>query len=63
MMRGDFKADVSTPVLKYFDLAKVKNVDARKRRMTLKNVLTMTTGLDWTEDVPLRLKTREAIQA
>jgi Beta-lactamase len=52
MMRGDFKADVNTPVLKYFDVAKVKNVDERKRRMTLKNVLTMTTGLDWIEDVP-----------
>jgi CubicO group peptidase (beta-lactamase class C family) len=52
MTRGDFKADVNTPVLKYFDTAKVKNVDERKRRMTLKDVLTMTTGLDWTEDVP-----------
>jgi hypothetical protein len=52
MTRGDFKADVNTPVLKYFDIAKVKNVDERKRRMTLKNVLTMTTGLDWTENVP-----------
>jgi len=27
-------------------------VDDRKRRMTLKDVLTMTTGLAWTEDVP-----------
>ena len=50
--RGDFKADLETPVLKYFDVAKVKNVDDRKRRMTLKDVLTMTTGLDWEEDVP-----------
>lgn len=50
--RGDFKAPVSTPVLKYFDVAKVKNVDDRKRRMTLEHVLTMTTGLDWNEEVP-----------
>jgi hypothetical protein len=49
MRRGDFKAGISTPVLTYFDVAKVKNVDARKRRMTLKDVLTMTTGLDWHE--------------
>src|SRR3984957_10279986 len=49
--RGDFKAGVDTPVLKYFDIAKVKNVDERKRRMTLKDVLTMTTGLDWNEEV------------
>jgi hypothetical protein len=45
--RGDFKADLDTPVLKFFDASKVKNVDDRKRRMTLKHVLTMTTGLDW----------------
>src|SRR6202453_822476 len=51
MTRGDFKAGVDTPVLKYFDVAKVKNVDERKRRMTLKDVLTMTPGLDWNEEV------------
>lgn len=50
--RGDFKAGLDTPVLSYFDVSKVKNVDERKRRMTLRNVLTMTTGLDWIEDVP-----------
>jgi CubicO group peptidase (beta-lactamase class C family) len=52
MNRGDFKAGVDTPVLKYFDVAKVKNVDDRKRRMTLRDVLTMTAGLEWLEDVP-----------
>jgi hypothetical protein len=52
MQRGDFKADLDTPVLKYFDVAKVKNVDDRKRRMTLRHVMTMTAGLAWTEDVP-----------
>jgi len=51
--RGDFKAGMDTPVLQYFDIAKVKNVDDRKRRMTLRDVLTMTTGLAWNEqDVP-----------
>lgn len=50
--RGDFKAGLDTPVLRYFDVAKVRNVDDRKRRMTLKDVLTMRTGLDWREDVP-----------
>jgi hypothetical protein len=49
--RGDFKASPDTPLLKYFDVAKVKNVDARKRRITLRHVLTMTTGLDWNEEV------------
>lgn len=50
--RGDFKASLDTPVLHWFDAAKVRNVDARKERMTLRHVLTMTTGLDWDEDVP-----------
>src|SRR5207244_2338777 len=48
--RGDFKASLDTPLLKYFDVAKVKNVDDRKRRITLRHVLTMTTGLDWNEE-------------
>ena len=51
--RGDFKAGLDTPVLKYFDLSKVKNVDDRKRRITLRDVLTMTSGLSWHElDIP-----------
>jgi CubicO group peptidase (beta-lactamase class C family) len=50
--RGDFKAGLDKPVLGYFNLAKVNNVDERKRRMTLQHILTMTTGLDWNEDVP-----------
>jgi CubicO group peptidase (beta-lactamase class C family) len=48
--RGDFKASLDTPLLKYFDVSKVKNVDDRKRRITLRHVLTMTTGLDWNEE-------------
>jgi CubicO group peptidase (beta-lactamase class C family) len=50
--RGDFKAGLDTPVLKFFDEAKVRNIDTRKRRITLKDVLTMTAGLEWNEDVP-----------
>ncbi|HXM60254.1 MAG TPA: serine hydrolase [Terriglobales bacterium] len=45
--RGDFKAALDTPVLKYFDASKVKNVDDRKRRITLRDLLTMTAGLEW----------------
>ena len=45
--RGEFKAGLDTPVLKYFDVSKVKNVDERKRHMTLRHLLTMTAGLDW----------------
>jgi CubicO group peptidase (beta-lactamase class C family) len=50
--RGDFKAPLERAVLSYFDVAKVKNVDERKRRMTLRDVLTMRAGLQWNEDVP-----------
>ncbi|HKV79193.1 MAG TPA: serine hydrolase, partial [Candidatus Sulfotelmatobacter sp.] len=49
--RGDFKAGLDTPLMKYFDVAKVNSVDDRKRRITLRHVLTMTTGLDWKEEV------------
>jgi len=52
MTRGDFKAGLNTPILTYFDVTKVQNIDDRKRRMTLKDVLTMTTGLAWNENVP-----------
>jgi len=49
--RGDFKASLDTPLLKYFDVARGRNVDDRKRRITLRHVLTMSTGLDWNEEV------------
>jgi CubicO group peptidase (beta-lactamase class C family) len=43
---------LETPVLTLLDAAKIANVDERKRRMTLRHLLTMTTGLDWNEDLP-----------
>jgi CubicO group peptidase (beta-lactamase class C family) len=49
MQRGDFKAGLDTPVLRYFDVSKVKNVDNRKRRITLRDVLTMTLGMEWND--------------
>lgn len=51
--RGDFKVGLDTPVLRYFELAKVKNVDDRKQRITIGNLLTMTSGLKWKDlDLP-----------
>jgi len=51
--RGDFKAPVNTPILRYFDATRVKNVDARKRRITIENLLMMTSGMTSKElDVP-----------
>jgi CubicO group peptidase (beta-lactamase class C family) len=49
--RKEFPA-LDTPVLKFFDTTKIANVDDRKRRMTIRHLLTMTTGFDWDEDVP-----------
>ena len=50
--RGDFRAPLDTPVLNWFDETQVLNIDDRKRQMTLRHVLTMTTGLEWEEKVP-----------
>jgi CubicO group peptidase (beta-lactamase class C family) len=50
--RGDFRAPLDTPVLNWFDETKVLNVDDRKRKMTLRHILTMTSGLEWEEKVP-----------
>jgi CubicO group peptidase (beta-lactamase class C family) len=44
--------DLDTPILKFFDTSEVANMDDRKRRMTIRHVLTMTAGLDWREDLP-----------
>jgi hypothetical protein len=50
--RGDFLTPLDTPVLSWFDETRVLNVDDRKRKMTLRHILTMTTGLEWEEKVP-----------
>jgi CubicO group peptidase (beta-lactamase class C family) len=49
--RGDFP-DLDTPVLKYFESGSVDNVDDKKRQMTIRHLLIMTTGLEWNEDYP-----------
>ncbi len=46
--RNDFPS-IDTPVLRFFDASQVANVDDRKRRMTVRHLLTMTAGLAWTE--------------
>jgi len=48
--RGDFPS-LDTPVLSFFDASKVANVDDRKRRMTVRHLLTMTAGFDWNEQL------------
>jgi CubicO group peptidase (beta-lactamase class C family) len=50
--RKEFPADLDTPILKFFDDYKIANLDERKRRITLRHLLTMTSGLEWNEDLP-----------
>lgn len=49
--RGDFPP-VTTPMMKFLDEAKVRNVDAQKRRITIEHLLTMTAGMEWNENLP-----------
>ena len=49
--RGEFPS-LDTPVLSFFNPDSVANVDERKRRMTIRHLLTMTAGLDWDEMRP-----------
>lgn len=49
--RKEFPA-LDTPMLKFFDETKMAKVDERKRRITLRHLLTMTAGLEWHEDLP-----------
>jgi CubicO group peptidase (beta-lactamase class C family) len=44
--------DLSSTVLSFFDTTEVKNIDDRKRRMTIRHLLTMTSGFDWNENLP-----------
>jgi CubicO group peptidase (beta-lactamase class C family) len=43
--------DLSTTVLSFFDTIQVKNIDDRKRRMTIRHLLTMTAGFEWNENL------------
>ncbi|HUG41176.1 MAG TPA: serine hydrolase [Longimicrobiales bacterium] len=47
--RDEFPS-LDTPVLSFFDSGTAANVDDRKRRMTVRHLLTMTAGLDWDEE-------------
>lgn len=50
--RDDFTAGLDTPILQYFAGHKVTNVDARKKKITVRDLLTMTAGIEWHEDLP-----------
>jgi len=50
--RNEFDVKLDAPILRFFDVSKVQNLDDRKRRITLGHLLTMRSGLDWEEDAP-----------
>jgi CubicO group peptidase (beta-lactamase class C family) len=49
---NDFSVGLDTPIYKYFEGHKIANLDDRKKRITLRHLLTMTAGLEWHEDLP-----------
>jgi CubicO group peptidase (beta-lactamase class C family) len=53
--------DLSTPVLSFLDTMQVKNIDDRKRRMTIRHLLTMTSGFNWNEYLPYSDPANDAI--
>jgi len=51
VLRGEFPS-LDTPVLSFFDSTQVANVDARKRRVTIRHLMNMAGGFDWNENLP-----------
>lgn len=51
MARGDFPS-IDTPILKFFNGARIQKLDPRMRRITIRHLLTMTAGIEWHEDLP-----------
>lgn len=49
--RGEFPS-IDTPILRFFDTTRVASIDDRKRRITIRHLLTMTGGFDWNENLP-----------
>lgn len=49
--RGEFPT-LDTPVLSFYDTTAVRNIDDRKRRITIRHLLTMTDGMEWLENLP-----------
>jgi len=59
--RGEIPG-LSIKVLDYFKDKKVLHVDDRKKSMTLKDVLTMRTGISWNEELPYTDPNNSCIQ-
>jgi CubicO group peptidase (beta-lactamase class C family) len=59
--RGDFPS-IDTSILTWFDTAHIAHIDARKRRLTVRHLLSMTAGIDWNENLPYIDPRNSAVQ-
>jgi CubicO group peptidase (beta-lactamase class C family) len=50
--KNDFTVGLDTPIIKYFEVKKISKMDDRKKRITVRDLLTMTAGFEWHEDLP-----------
>jgi CubicO group peptidase (beta-lactamase class C family) len=50
--RNEFTASLDAPIVQFFPGRKVANLDDRKKRITVRDLLTMTAGIEWHEDLP-----------
>ena len=50
--RNEFTASLDAPIVQFLGVHKIANLDDRKKRITVRNLLTMTAGLEWHEDLP-----------
>jgi CubicO group peptidase (beta-lactamase class C family) len=50
--RNEFTASLDAPIVPLLGIKKIQNLDERKKRITVRDLLTMTAGLEWHEDLP-----------
>jgi CubicO group peptidase (beta-lactamase class C family) len=50
--RNEFTASLDAPIVPLLGIKKIQNLDDRKKRITVRDLLTMTAGLEWHEDLP-----------
>jgi CubicO group peptidase (beta-lactamase class C family) len=50
--RNEFTASLDAPIVQFFPGHKIANLDDRKKRITVRDLLTMTAGIEWHEDLP-----------
>jgi CubicO group peptidase (beta-lactamase class C family) len=49
--RNEFTPSLDAPIVQFLGVKKIANLDDRKKRITIRNLLTMTAGLEWHEDL------------